>query len=73
VRNPEYAVARRLLARSSDSDPDPPRPPRPLDRLPWDIAQTEFGVQGAEFMSEFGRVLATQRQMQMRAEVLDSQ
>lgn len=39
-RNPDYSVARRLLARSSSGDDgDPPRPPRPLDRLPWDIAQ----------------------------------
>jgi hypothetical protein len=63
--NPDYFVARRLLARSNRDDADPPRPPRPLDRLPWDIAQTEFGPQGAEFMSEFGRLLVRSGQTQI--------
>jgi hypothetical protein len=28
-----------------------------LDRLPWDLAKDEFGVQGAEFIGGFGKLL----------------
>jgi len=70
--NPDYFVARRLLARSHRPEPEPPRLPQPLDRLPWDIAQTQFGVQGTEFIGEFGRLLVRHGQTQMRAEVRDS-
>lgn len=31
--------------------------PSPLTRLPWDIAQDEFGVVGTDFLGHFGRVL----------------
>jgi hypothetical protein len=87
-RNPEYFVARRLKARtallspppaSSPSAPPPPplppsplRLPPPLDRLPWDIAQDEFGVQGADFLGIFGKVLLHAAQDQRRVQVPDS-
>jgi hypothetical protein len=31
--------------------------PPPLNQLPWDIAQDEFGVKGADFIGIFGTVL----------------
>jgi len=31
--------------------------PAPLDRLPWAVAQTEFKVQGADFLAHMGRLL----------------
>lgn len=50
----------------------PVRMPPPLDRLPWDVAQDEFGVQGADFLELFGRVLVRVAQDQRRAQPLDS-
>ena len=56
--NPDYFAARRIQARgSSSTPPEPLRMRAPLDRLPWDIAQDEFGVQGADFLGVFGQVL----------------
>jgi hypothetical protein len=52
--------------------PAPLRMPAPLDRLPWDVAQDEFGVQGADFLGIFGKVLLGSAQDQRRAQVLDS-
>jgi hypothetical protein len=36
---------------------DPLEMPVPLDRLPWDVAQKSFGVQGADFIGYLGRLL----------------
>jgi hypothetical protein len=44
----------------------------PLDRLPWDIAQDEFGAKGAGFIAVFGRVLLRGAQDAMRVQVLDT-
>jgi hypothetical protein len=41
--------------------------PPPLSRLPWDIAQDEFGVKGADFIGIFGTVLLRAAQDQFRA------
>jgi hypothetical protein len=48
------------------------RVPPPLDRLPWDVAQDEFGVQGADFIAVFGRLLLGVAQDQRPRQVLDS-
>jgi len=72
ARNPDYDRARRMLALEAINEPAPLAPPRPLDRLPWDLAQTEFGAQGAEFLGQFGKVLLRHAQMQREAEVHDS-
>ena len=71
-RNPDYQRARRLQSRGPDADADPPVAPPPLDRLPWDLAQTQFGVQGAEFLGQFGRLLLSSVKMQMEAQPTDS-
>ena len=71
-RNPDYSRARRLLALEAIEDADPPTPRRPLDRLPWDLAQMEFGTQGAEFLGQFDRVLLQDAQMQKEAQPHDS-
>jgi len=44
----------------------------PLDRLPWDIAKDEFGVQGADFLGMFGQVLLHHAQDQRELQVVDS-
>ena len=70
--NPDYFVARRLLERAEGSASEGPAPPRPLDRLPWDIAQMEFGVQGAAFIEETARLLLRTQQSQRRAQAVDT-
>jgi hypothetical protein len=76
ARNPDYFRARRILERqrgeAEGAVAPPPRAPAPLDRLPWDLAQDEFGIQGAEFLAGFGRVLLAHAQDAMRLQPLDS-
>ena len=43
----------------------------PLSRLPWDIAQDQFGVQGADFIGVLGRLLLRTVQDQIRAYLID--
>jgi hypothetical protein len=67
-RNPDYFIARRIQERSKqDRPPEPLRLPPPLSRLPWDIAQDEFGVQGTDFIGTLGTVLLRAAQDQFRA------
>ena len=78
ARNPDYFVARRLKQRAALAAPPPAPPPAPLrvppplDRLPWDIAQDQFGAQGADFLGVLGKVLLGAAQDQRRVQVLDS-
>ena len=78
--NPEYFAARRLAklpgrealmstvahASPSAATADPSRVSAPLDRLPWDVAQDEFGAKGAEFIAVLGRLLVKSGQDVMR-------
>ena len=50
-------------------DVEPLRVPAPLDRLPWDVAQDQFTVQGADFIAVFGRLLLQHTQDEMRGQV----
>src|SRR6266576_1587689 len=62
ARNPDYVIARRIQARSLSEQPSEPlrlRPP--LSRLPWDLAQDEFGVKGADFIGVMGTLLLRDR------------
>jgi hypothetical protein len=76
--NPDYFTARRLKERAAKvlpppAPPPPPlRVPAPLDRLPWDIAQDQFGSQGADFLGIFGRVLLGAGQDPMRVQAADT-
>ena len=63
-RNPSYFIGRRL-DRLPEADVDPPRVPQPLRRLPWEVAQDQFGIQGAGFLGCFGRLLVIRRKDQM--------
>ena len=72
-RNPDYFLARRIQERSKqDQSPEPLRLPSPLNELPWDIAQDEFGVKGADFIGAFGTVLLRAAQDQFRAYAIES-
>lgn len=72
-RNPDYFAARRILARKSMAEPvEPLRVRPPLNRLPWDIAQSEFGVQGADFIGVMATLLLGIAQTQFPVQVADS-
>lgn len=72
-RHPEYDQARRIQERAAaEAEGEavtPSRAPRPLDRLPWDLAQDQFKVQGAEFLLGMGRLLRRHAQDQIAAQV----
>jgi hypothetical protein len=72
-RHPDYFAARRILDRGALAQPpEPLRLPPPLSRLPWDIAQSEFGVKGADFIGVMGTLLVHAAQSEFRAYALDS-
>ena len=55
---PDYFTARRIRERGEqDRAPEPLRLPPPLNRLPWDIAQDQFGVEGTDFIGILSTVL----------------
>jgi len=59
--HPGYFIAWRAKGRGRSNATeavDPPRVPPPLTRLPWELAQEEFGVVGADFLGSLGRMLA---------------
>jgi hypothetical protein len=67
-RHPDYFIARRILDRGkADRPPEPLRLPPPMSRLPWDIAQDEFGVKATDFIGVLGTVLLRNAQSQFEA------
>ena len=73
ARHPDYFIARRLQERSCEKQrPEPLRLPAPLTRLPWDVAQDEFGVPGADFLGVMSKVLLRAAQFEFRGHVADS-
>ena len=73
ARHPDYFAARRIQARMVlDEPPAPLRLPPPLEQLPWDIAQSEFGVQGADFLGVMGGLLLRSTQFQIASYRIDS-
>ena len=72
-QNPDYFIARRIKDRSGqERPPEPLRLPAPLSRLPWDIAQSQFGVEGADFIGALGTLLLRSAQSQFEAYVADA-
>jgi hypothetical protein len=71
-RNQDYFAARRIEEKRLREKPRAPALKPPLDRLPWDLAQTQFGTQGAEFIAVFGRLLVRRTQMQIRLQLIDT-
>jgi hypothetical protein len=73
ARNRDYFIARRIQSRGGLAQtPEPLRLPPPLGRLPWDVAQSQFGVQGADFIGVMGTLLLRAAQFQFRTYLLDS-
>ena len=72
-KHPDYFIARRIQDRvKADRTPEPLRLPPPLSQLPWDIAQSQFGVQGADFIGVLGALLLRNAQFQCEAYVADT-
>jgi hypothetical protein len=72
ARNPDYFIARRIQERSQkERTPEPLRLPPPLSNLPWDIAQDEFGVKGADFIGAMSSVVLRAAKTQISREVVD--
>ena len=67
-QNPEYAIAWRMQRRCAEDDAEIPHVPPPLHRVPWDLAKDEFGVQGAEILGCFGRLLVQHAKDEMRGQ-----
>jgi hypothetical protein len=66
-------LARRIQARGAcDEPPEPLRLPSPLNQLHWDIAQSEFGVQGADFIGVMGALLLHSTQSRLKPYRIDS-
>lgn len=73
ARNPDYFRGRRIQARAaSNQPPEALRLPPPLNQLPWDIAQSEFGVQGADFIGVMGALLLHSAQSHFTVYAADS-
>ena len=73
-RHPGYFIAWRAKERAGRSPPDdadPPRVPAPLTRLPWELAQEEFGGVGADFLASLGRLLVANAKKERRPEVAE--
>jgi hypothetical protein len=71
-RHPDYFIARRILDRGkADRTPEPLRLSSPLNRLPWDIAQDEFGGKGTDFIGVMGAVLLRGAQSQFKVYLAD--
>jgi len=70
---PDYFAARRIQKRGEQArTPEPLRLPPPLSRLPWDIAQDQFGVQGTDFIGILSTVLLRFAQDQFKAYSVDN-
>lgn len=64
-RHPGYFVqwrAKERAALNANEPVEPPRLPPPLSRLPWEMAQEEFGVIGADFLASLGRLVLDPRE-----------
>ena len=71
--HPDYFAGRRIQARMVLEDrPGPLRLPPPLDQLPWDIAQSEFGAQGADFLGVMSGLVLRSAQFQLQPYRIDS-
>ncbi len=56
---------------SQERRPEPLRLPAPLSRLPWDVAQDEFQVQGADFIGVMGKLLLRAAKDQLKPQTID--
>jgi hypothetical protein len=74
ARQPDYFVARRIAERAERSkatgrDAPPMRAAGAMAKVPWQLAQDEFGVEVADFFWQFWKVLSRHVQDEMMAQV----
>ena len=73
ARHPDYFAGRRIQDRIKLDPPQKAlRLPSPLNQLPWDIAQDQFGAQGADFIGVMGALLVRLAQDQFASYSIDS-
>ena len=75
ARNPDYAVAYRIDQRhrpDAAQEPEPPRVPPPLNKLPWNLAKDEFTGKGTDFIRLMGTLLLQSAKDQFKAQLVDS-
>jgi hypothetical protein len=68
-----YFIQWRAKKRAEDNASggvDPPRVPPPISELPWEMAQEEFGVMGADFLASLGRKVLGHAKDQIRIKAL---
>ena len=71
-RNPGYARAFRIQSRSETKPPPQSiRLPAPLSDLPWDMAQEEFGIKGADFVGVMGGLMLRSLKDQIKRQPID--
>jgi hypothetical protein len=74
--HPDYFIAWRARERGeraeADGAVDPPKVGAPLSRLPWQLAQEEFGVMGADFLGNLGRILVNHAKDERRSYAIGS-
>ena len=73
-RHPGYFIQWRAVERKERSESElvePLRLPAPLSALPWDLAQEEFRVIGADFLGCMGRKLMVYAKDEMRRYYLE--
>jgi hypothetical protein len=70
--HPGYFIewrAKKREALGKEEAIEPPRLPPPLSRLPWGLAQEEFGAVGADFVASMGRLLVGHAKDEIRVQV----
>ena len=73
ARNPDYFVGYRIQERAAhEGKPGLAVLPPVLSRLPWDIAQEEFGAKGADFIGAMGRLLIEAAKDPIKGQPVDS-
>lgn len=69
--SPTSSLANLPHSPSTSRPPAPLRLPAPLNQLPWDIAQSEFGVQGADFLGVMAGLVLRSTQFEIAAYRVD--
>jgi len=70
--NPGYSLEWRIQARAESARaPASVRLASPLSTLPWDMAQEEFGLKGADFIGAMGKLLLQGAKDQFEGQVVD--
>jgi len=74
--HPEYRVAQAMRLRerlaAKEQVVDPLKMPAPLSGLPWQVARKYFGVQGTDFLAQFGRLLVREAGKLVPAQPLET-